>query len=132
MGDDHWHTLRAKRDLGVLCRDLEQFEEAERLLTEALEGRAKKKGRDDTNALRFMCELSVWYTRQMEFEEAEHFLLEALGGLRKNLGDQDKNTLLAGQYLIELYDAWEKPDQVEYWRAKLPQTENTTDKVNGP
>jgi len=27
------------------------------------------------------------------------------------------------QHLIDLYEAWNKPEKAEEWRAKLPQTE---------
>jgi len=27
--------------------------------------------------------------------------------------------------LIELYEAWNKPEEAEKWRAKLPQTEGS-------
>jgi hypothetical protein len=41
--------------------------------------------------------------------------------LRWSLFDQSE--LGTVNYLIDLYEAWGKPEKAEEWRAKLPQTE---------
>jgi hypothetical protein len=41
------------------------------------------------------------------------------------LGDNHPRTLKSLKNLIDLYEAWAKPEQVAQWRAKLPQVENT-------
>jgi len=50
-------------------------------------------------------------------------LLEAVEGRRLKLGDEHPHTLKSWQNLIELYEAWDKPEKAEEWRAKLPRTE---------
>ena len=38
------------------------------------------------------------------------------------LGEEHPDTLGSLNNLIELYEAWGKPEKAEEWRAKLPQT----------
>jgi hypothetical protein len=49
-------------------------------------------------------------------------LLEALEG-RLKLGDTHPHTVESWNNLIELYEAWDKLEKAEEWRAKLPHTE---------
>jgi len=44
-------------------------------------------------------------------------------GCRLKLGDAHQHTLESWHNLIELYEAWDKPEKADEWRAKLPQTE---------
>jgi len=38
-------------------------------------------------------------------------------------GDTHPHTLESSHNLIELYEAWNKPEKAEEWRAKLPRKE---------
>jgi len=60
---------------------------------------------------------------QARYEEAEKLLLETVEGRRLKLGDAHPHTLESWHNLIELYEAWGKPEEAEKWRAKLPQKE---------
>jgi hypothetical protein len=48
--------------------------------------------------------------------------VEAFEGRRLKLGDTHPHTLESWHNLIELYEVWNKPEEAEKWRAKLPQT----------
>jgi len=50
-------------------------------------------------------------------------LLETTQGRRLKLGDTHPHTLESWHSLSRLYEAWDKPEEAEKWRAKLPQTE---------
>ncbi|MHC4556852.1 MAG: tetratricopeptide repeat protein [Planctomycetota bacterium] len=50
-------------------------------------------------------------------------LVEAVEGRRLKLGDTHPHTLQSWNGLIDLYEAWGKPEKAKEWRAKLPQTE---------
>jgi len=50
-------------------------------------------------------------------------LIEAIEGRRLKLGDTHPHTIESLNNLIELYEAWKKPDKAEEWRAKLSQKE---------
>ena len=60
------------------------------------------------------------YKKQARYEEAEPLLLEAVEGRRFKFGDEHPGTLASINNLIELYEAWGKPEKAEEWRAKLP------------
>lgn len=55
--------------------------------------------------------------------KAEPLLREAVEGRRLKLGDTHPHTIESWYNLITLYEAWNKPEEVEEWRAKLSQTE---------
>jgi len=56
-------------------------------------------------------------------EEAKKYLLKAVEGRRLKLGDTHPHTLESWNNLIDLYEAWNKPEKAEEWREKLPETE---------
>jgi len=49
-------------------------------------------------------------------------LFEAVKGRRLKLGDTHPHTTESWNHLIELYEAWDKREKAEEWRARLPQT----------
>ena len=63
------------------------------------------------------------YKEQARYEDAEQLLLEAVEGRRLKLGDTHPHTLESLNNLIELYEAWNKPEEAKEWRVKLPQSE---------
>lgn len=71
-----------------------------------------------------MHELAVLYKEQGNYDQAEPLLLEALEGRRIKLGDTHPHTLESWNNLITLYEAWDKPEKANQWRAKLPQTKD--------
>jgi hypothetical protein len=68
-------------------------------------------------------ELAVLYKEQAHYVEAEKLLLKAIEGRRLKLGDKHPHTIESMNNLIILYEAWNKPEKAEKWRAKLPETE---------
>ena len=58
--------------------------------------------------------------KQARYDEAESLLIEAVEGRRLKLGDKRPHTQEFLNHLIELYEAWDKPEKAEEWRAKLP------------
>ena len=65
-------------------------------------------------------DLAVLYKKQGDYAKAEQLLLEAR---RLKLGDTHPHTIESWNHLIDLYDAWNKPEKAEEWRAKLEQIE---------
>jgi len=65
----------------------------------------------------------VLYKEQARYQDAEKLLLEAVEGHRLKLGDTHPQTLESWHNLIEIYEAWGKPEKAKEWRAKLPETE---------
>jgi len=60
---------------------------------------------------------------QARYEAAERLLLAAVEGQILKLGDTHPNTLESWNNIVNLCEAWNKPEQARSWRAKLLQTE---------
>ena len=58
----------------------------------------------------------------MRIDETE---LSFKHGRRLKLGDAHPDTLESWNNLVELYEAWNKPEKAQEWRAKLPQMEDS-------
>jgi len=116
--------LNTTHDYGILRRLQKKYNEAEYLLRQALDGRKFRLGPDDhPECLVCMHELAVLYKEQERYEEAEKYLLEAVEGRRLKLGDTHPHTIESLNTLIDLYEAWNKPEKGNKWRTKLPKTE---------
>ena len=74
-----------------------------------------------------MNNLAVVYKEQTQYEKTEPLLLKALKGRRLKLGNTHPHTIESINNLIDLYEAWNKPEEAEKWRAKLPKTEAVTE-----
>jgi hypothetical protein len=57
--------------------------------------------------------------RLSRYSQAEREFLEALDVSRRLLGGKHEETLACLNGLIELYEAWNKSEKAEEWRAKL-------------
>jgi len=57
--------------------------------------------------------------RQGQYEEAERMLVKALEYSRRVLGEEHTETQACLNYFVLLYEAWDKPEKAEEWRAKL-------------
>jgi len=62
---------------------------------------------------------------QGRYEEPEPLLIEALNRPRLRPGDTHPDTQESLSNLIAFYEALNKLEEAEKWRAKLPQAENT-------
>jgi hypothetical protein len=65
----------------------------------------------------------VLYKELVRYEDSESLLVETFEGQRLKLGDNHPHTLESWNNLIALYNAWDKPEKANEWRAKLPKTE---------
>ena len=61
------------------------------------------------------------YEEQGLCEELEKLLLDSIEGRRLKLGDTHPHTLDSWKQLIDLYEAWGKPEEANQWRAELAQ-----------
>jgi hypothetical protein len=60
---------------------------------------------------------------QNRYDDTEKWLLAALKDRHLKLGDAHPRTIESMKNLIDLYEAWNKPEEAEKWRAQLPKTE---------
>lgn len=63
------------------------------------------------------------HMRQIRYDRVDRLSAEVLKGRRLKLGDIHPHTLESWNNLIELYEALNKPEKAEEWRAKLTQTD---------
>jgi len=68
------------------------------------------------------------YYQQEQYEEAELLSLKTLEIRRRVLGEEHPDTVKSINNLVELYEAWGKPQQAGQWRAKLPRKKDTEEK----
>jgi len=58
-----------------------------------------------------MQELAVLYREQGDYTQAEPLLIQAVKDRRLKLGDTHPHTLQSLNTLIDLYEAWNKPEK---------------------
>ena len=122
-GKEHLLTLHNINGLGVLHTKQRQYDEAESLFNKALNGREHKLGEDHPDTLESRNDLTLSHKEHTRYEEAQKLLLKAVPVRRLKLGDSHRHTLESWHRSIDLYEAWDKSEKANEWRAKLPQTE---------
>jgi tetratricopeptide (TPR) repeat protein len=119
FGDEHPHVATILRNLANLLRLTGDNESAEPLLVEALRIRRRRLGEEHDATLAVMSDLGRCRARLGRFDEAETILRETYARLAAAKGEEHKQTRETAEALVELYDAWGKPDQAASWRARL-------------
>jgi len=109
--------------LSQLHIEQERYDEAEVLLQEALSIAREKMGPEQRSTLNLMNAYAVLHTKKGQYDQAEKLFNEVLKGRQQELGDDHPKTLESLKSLIDLYEAWNKPEKAKKWRLKLPQTE---------
>jgi tetratricopeptide (TPR) repeat protein len=118
-GADDPQALLFKQTLAFVKRDAGQFDEATRLFKEVIDGLHRIKAHSQAVQVEVgMLEGMIWQGKYAEAEPvANHTLAEA-----SRLGDPAARAKLVSDTLmltIQLYDAWQKPDEAAEARRKL-------------
>lgn len=71
--------------------------------------------------------LATVYEKQRIYKQAEPLRIQILDGSRRVFGEKHPNTVDSLNNLIELHEAWGKPEKAEEWRAKLGHKEAAED-----
>jgi tetratricopeptide (TPR) repeat protein len=100
-----------------------RYKQAESIFLKVLKNRRLRRGETHPRTLETSETLAKLYIDQQLYDKAEPLMLRAVWGRRLTLGDEHPDTLETWNSLIALYEAWNKPEQAEKWRAKLPQTD---------
>jgi len=108
--------------LGLTRLELKQYEAAEPVLRECLEIREHQMP-DSWQVFNAKSLLGGSQLGQKKYADAEPLLLAGYEGLKARQKDIPPLALPrlkeAGQRVVDLYQAWEKPDKVKEWREKL-------------
>ena len=120
LGEDHPYAIDSLRGLGLLRAEQGRYEEAEKLLTESLERRRRVQGHEHVQTIHNMVRLGWVYTEQQRYGEAEELLIEAFKLSHRVLGPLDQITIESIGKIVDLYEAWDKPEKDKEWRGKPP------------
>jgi non-specific serine/threonine protein kinase/serine/threonine-protein kinase len=123
LGDDHPDTLFSISDMGGVLRLMEASEEAERYHREAIARGRRALPEGHWLLGRSLYAFGETLLALQRYAEAEATLVEAYGILEDALGAEHERSRKTATLLIDLFDAWGKPEETAQWRAKLAEVE---------
>ncbi|HEY6564434.1 MAG TPA: tetratricopeptide repeat protein, partial [Pirellulaceae bacterium] len=120
LGANHLETLISLNNLGLIMKSLGKLDDAERYLRQALDGRRANLGPDHPDTLRSLHQLGELLAERKRYDEAEPLLLQAHAGMLQRAakvpGESKDRLTTVRQLLVQLYEAWDKPDEAAKWR----------------
>jgi non-specific serine/threonine protein kinase/serine/threonine-protein kinase len=121
LGSEHPDTIQAAASLALADISQGKFAEAEPLAREVLAFN-KEKQPDDWQRFRAESLLGASLAGQKQYAEAEPLLLEGFQGMaarKERIAVPDRYHLEgAGQWIVQLYEAWGKPAKAAEWKKK--------------
>ncbi len=127
LGADHPDVRMSRVRLIDVLIFSDRLDEAEQLIERQIQFDREAGNRAESDPWILQRELGVIRLMQARYAVAEMLLLEAEEGLHALLGPDDSATILAQRKLVDLYDAWDKPEEAAEWRAKLPDEVNSNE-----
>ncbi|HVQ28966.1 MAG TPA: serine/threonine-protein kinase [Vicinamibacteria bacterium] len=119
-GPRHVDTLVIGNDLGLLLMDEDRLDESVSVFAGVVEGAEAGLPAGHRFTAVFRRNHGRVLVRLKRYPEAERELLRAQADLHATVGDEHNDTKAAVRRLVELYEAWGKPDQVGVWRKQQP------------
>jgi serine/threonine protein kinase len=119
LGDEHPETLEAMGLLAQVYTKEGRYEEAKPLY-KAVQETQRRLGMKDGRVLAHVQGLALLYINQARYGEAEPLLLQEYQRREKQFGPEHSSTINMLNKLVSLYEAWNKPEKANQWRAKLP------------
>jgi len=125
FGSDNADTMTSAADVALAYISQGKFDAAEPLAREAVEfGRRKQP--DDWQTFRAESLLGASLAGKKKYAEAEPLLLAGYSGIaerRERIGTINWYHLdRAGEWIVQMYQSWGKPDKAAEWRQKLAST----------
>ena len=124
LGSDHPETMEGAADLALALLSQRKFVESERLAREALEFN-RKKNPDDWPRFRAESLVGASLSGQKNYGDAERLLLDSYLGMVERKGKPGWMGASTTRFLdetrgwiVQLYEAWGKPDKAAEWRQK--------------
>ncbi|HEX5082600.1 MAG TPA: tetratricopeptide repeat protein, partial [Blastocatellia bacterium] len=127
LGDDHQEVGTSLHNLGGLLYLKGEYAESEKLERQSIGVYQKSLKPDHWMIYRSRRGIGECLIKLKRYREAEVELLTAFAGLKAALGDRHAQTRKTAGRLIELYEAWGKPDQAETYRAALEEKKTKVD-----
>ena len=119
LGERHEFTATSRCHLANALHAQGELQEAERLsrLCLAVLEEALPADHDVLAGLRG--KFGALLTTMQRFEEAETVLLDSHEKLRARFSPEDRNVAAAARRLVQLYEAWNRPEQAERYRQAV-------------
>jgi len=111
LGEDHYEVATSLHNIASVLYRKGNYAEAERLQRRAIAVYLKSLKPDHWMVHRSRSHLGVCLTKLKRYREAEEQLLMAYAGLKAARGESHELTRRTVSRLIELYEAWGKPEQ---------------------
>jgi non-specific serine/threonine protein kinase/serine/threonine-protein kinase len=124
FGEEHQVTLNVMSTQGLLFQMQGRYDEAEQLIVQVLATSRRVLGEEHLLTIKLIERLGLTYIDKGLYVEAEPLLLKYQQIRRERLGENHPLTIASIKTLIRLYEAWDKPEKVKQWRAKLPTNVN--------
>jgi len=119
LGENHPYIAITFNNLGALQVRKGAYGEAERSFREAISVFKKTFPDDHWQIANANSLLGGCLARLGRYGEAEKLLVKSYSLLKKQFGASHRRTVAALKRIIELYEAWGKPDKAEEYRALL-------------
>lgn len=121
----HWQTTQTQDVLAQCAMVQEQYDEAEKLFREIRALRQENPQRHAQHGPKFQLDHGFCLLKLERYEEAEPLFLESYEAFTTAGGDSSAGAQSALRRLVELYDAWAKPDDAAKYRALLASLEQS-------
>jgi serine/threonine protein kinase/tetratricopeptide (TPR) repeat protein len=127
LGNEHLNVAVTLANMGMNLDMMGDFSRAKSLFEEALRIHRKSSNADDWHLANSQSHYGTCLTHLGLYEQAEANLLAAQEVLQANLGKEHTRTRRNVRRLVELYEAWGKPDKAAEYRTLLEeQSEDTS------
>lgn len=119
LEEDHLYIGVTSGNLAGMMMNLDAHTEAEPFFRDALRIHRLRLSETHERTLQLESLFGRSLTHLEQYAEAEQLLLHSHAELTSLRGEEHRLTQLVVQRLIELYEAWKKPDEVDAWRGRL-------------
>ncbi|MCH8149261.1 MAG: tetratricopeptide repeat protein, partial [Planctomycetes bacterium] len=119
-GVEHPATLAVLKNLARDVADQGRLEEAEELFEELMATAARELPPDHWHLGVFAAYYGECLTKLERYVEAEQQLVGSSKLLKEALGGEHRYTVEVINFLVNLYEAWGKPEEAAEYRAMLP------------
>jgi len=123
LGPEHPDTLRTLNLIASAHLHTRHWAEAERAARECLDLRGRKQPGESVERFHTLSQLGAALAGQGKHADAEPLLLQGYSGLKGRealmLYTEKQWLLEAGRHLVDLYNAWRKPERAAEWKKKL-------------
>ena len=121
LGENHPYIATTLNNLGGLQVNKEAYEEAEQSFREAISVFKKTFPENHWQIANANSLLGGCLSKLRKYSQAEKLVVEGYSIVKKQFGASHRRTQAALKRIIELYEAWEKPEKAAMYKAKLEQ-----------